>query len=188
MTVVYRLVPAEYSRYCQHLKKLDTDSRYLRFGYAIKDVMIDQVCERIYQNPLKHKIFVIEDEDCAVIAAAHISLEDDPVELAFSVLKDHQSQGLGSALMSRAVEWCQNRGIEHGCMMCLAHNAAIKKLASNHGILVTRDGETLADIAIPKINAGSIVHEVVEDNLAMMDHLGKAQRKFARMLSFPLRF
>jgi GNAT superfamily N-acetyltransferase len=188
MFVVYKLIPSEYRRYNQHLKKLDNESRYLRFGYQIKDEMIDIICERFNKNPNKHKIFVIEDENLDVVGAGHISLEDDPVELAFSVLKIHQGQGMGSALMKRCIEWCQNRGIETGCMVCLSHNSAIKKLATKYGILIADTGEAQAEIKIPNSSTYSVISELTDDNLSLIDHVGKTQRKFTRMLTFPLRF
>jgi GNAT superfamily N-acetyltransferase len=188
MYTVYRLTHIEYHKYRAHLKRLDDDSRYLRFGYKIKDEVIDKVCDRIERSPLKHKIFVIENDDCEVIAVGHISLEDEPVELAFSVLKEHQGQGMGSALMARCIEWCQNRSIKTGCMVCLSRNTAIKKLAQKHGVLINQAGDVEATLTIPALNAGSVIHEITEDNLAAFDHMGKVQRKFARMLTFPLRF
>jgi GNAT superfamily N-acetyltransferase len=187
MYTIYRLSAVEYKKYRTHLKQLDSESRYLRFGYAIKDEMIDQICDRIEQTPIKHRIFVIEDNDCQIIAAGHIAL-DSPVELAFSVLKDHQGQGMGSALMKRCIEWCQNRGIETGCMVCLSRNVAIKHIAKKHGVLVEEAGDAEATLTIPKLNAGSVMHEIVEDNIAMFDHMGKLQKKFAKMLTYPLRF
>jgi GNAT superfamily N-acetyltransferase len=150
--------------------------------------MIDRVCDRVEKNPTNHKIFVIEDDECAVIAVGHISLEDDPVELAFSVLKEHQGQGMGSALMKRCIEWCQNRSIKTGCMVCLSRNTAVKKLALKHGIMIEEADESEATLSIPNLNAGSVIKEIAEDNIAMFDHMGKVQRKFARMLTFPLRF
>jgi hypothetical protein len=54
--------------------------------------------------------------------------------------------------------------------------------------LVNDGGETMADIKIPEVNAASVLNEVVESNYARMDHLGKLQRRFARMFAFPLRF
>ena len=188
MHTVYRLTHIEYGKYRQHLKQLDADSRYLRFGYPVKDEVIDTICDRIEHSPLKHKIFVIEDDDCRVIAAGHISLEDEPVELAFSVLKEYQGQGMGSALMARCIEWCQNRSIKTGCMVCLSRNTAIKKLAKKHGVLVESAGDVEATLTIPTPNVGSVFKEVTEDNIAMFDHLGKVQKNFARILTYPLRF
>lgn len=186
--LVYRLQPHEYPRYRKHLLALDEESRYTRFGFHVKDEVIEQLCTTFENNPKEHKIFVIENEELEVVAAGHISLVGGETELAFSVLTPYRKQGMGSSLMSRCVEWCQNRNIKGGCMVCLTSNTAIKKLASKHGILINEGGETLADIKIPDATASSVMHEVVESNIARMDHLGKLQRRFARMLTFPLLF
>ena len=186
--IVFELPYHEYDRYRKHLLALDTESRYLRFGYHITDETINALCDKFEENFQRHRVFVVEDDNLDVVGAGHVSLEDRPIELAFSVLKSHQSKGMGHSLMSRVVEWCQNRGIKAGCMVCLKHNAAIKKLAAKHGILVSEGGEVMADIQIPSANAVSIMHEAVDNGIARLDHLGKIQRKFARMITFPLRF
>jgi len=186
--LVYRLLPFDYKRYRTHLLALDNESRYRRFGYPIRDEMIDILCDKFESNPQQHKIFVVENDDLEVIAAGHISLEGKELELAFSVLKEHQGKGLGGALMKRCIEWCQNRGIKGGCMVCLSSNTAIRKLAKKYGILVNDHGETLADIKIPEPNSTSVMSEIVDSNIARFDHLGKLQRRFARMLTYPLRF
>lgn len=188
MHTVYRLTPAEYTKYRKHLLALDPESRYTRFGYPITDELINKLCDRFEENHKEHKIFAIEDDDLNVIAAGHIGLEEGAAELAFSVLKEYRKQGMGSALMSRCIEWCQNRNIKAGCMVCLSTNTAIKKLASKHGVLINEGGETLANITIPEASPASIYHELVESNLARFDHLGKIQRKFAKMATFSLLF
>lgn len=186
--LVYRLRPAEYDRYRKHLLALDEQSRYLRFGYHATDYIINQLCDKFEANTDKHKIFVIENDELDVVGAGHISLENNELELAFSVLKEYQGKGMGTSLMGRCVEWCQNRNIKGGCMVCLTTNIAIKKLASKHGILINEGGETLADIKIPEPTPASVFHEVVDSNLARFDHLGKLQRKYAKMMAFPLIF
>ncbi len=186
--LVYHLQPNEYDRYRQHLLRLDEESKFLRFGYYIQDDTIHKLCDKFEKNPKHHIIFVIEDNDLNVIGAGHISLENDELELAFSVEKAYQQQGMGSSLMKRCIEWCQNRGIKGGCMVCLSHNTAIKKLAGKHGILINDGGETLADIKIPEMNATSVYNELVDNSLSRVDHLGKLQRRFAKMITFPLRF
>lgn len=185
---VYRLLPADYSRYRTHLLALDSHSKFLRFGYQIKDEIINILCDKFEANPSTHKIFVIENDNLDVVGVGHISLEGQEVELAFSVLKQYQGQGMGSALMKRCVEWCQNRSIQSGCMVCLSHNQAVRHMAKKHGILVDDHGETLADIVIPAPNTVSVINEVIDSNLSQFDHLGKVQRKYARMLTHPLRF
>ena len=186
--IVFELPYHEYDRYRKHLLALDSESRYLRFGYHIHDETINVLCNKFEENFQRHRVFVIEDDNLDVVGAGHISLEDRPIELAFSVLKSHQGKGMGSSLMGRVVEWCQNRGIKTGCMVCLKHNAAIKKLAARQGILINDGGETLADIQIPDVNAVSLMHEAAVNGIAKIDHLGKLQRKFAQMFTLPLRF
>lgn len=188
MHTIYRLTPHEYPRYRKHLLALDPGSRYLRFGHNASDEIINNLCDRFEANPQKHKLFVVENDEMDVIGVGHISLEGEQMELAFSVLKPYQGQGIGNSLMKRCIAWCQNRSIKDGCMTCLSSNAAIKKLASKHGILVQEHGEVLADIKIPEPDAFSIIGEMVESNVARLDHLGKLQRKFARTVTFPLRF
>lgn len=158
------------------------ESRYMRFGFMIKDEVINQLCDGFESESKQHKIFVIEDADLNVVAAGHIAMLDGETELAFSVLKEYRKQGMGSSLMSRCVEWCQNRMIKTGGMVCLSTNIAVKRLASKHGVLVTEDGETMAAITIPDASPASVMHEVVDSNLARFDHLGKLQRKFVRSL------
>jgi GNAT superfamily N-acetyltransferase len=186
--IVFELPYQDYDRYRAHLLALDDESKYLRFGYQIQKESINALCDKFEENFQRHRVFVIENEELEVVGAGHISLEDRPIELAFSVLKPYQGKGMGYSLMSRVVEWCQNRGIKAGCMVCLKHNAAIKKLAQQHGILINDGGETLAEIQIPDANAVSLMHEAAVNNIAKFDHLGKLQRRFARMAAFPLQF
>ena len=186
--IVFELPYHEYDRYRKHLLALDNESKYLRFGYQIPNESINALCDKFAENFHRHRVFVVENEELEVVGAGHISLEDRPIELAFSVLKPYQGKGVGSSLMGRVIEWCQNRGIKAGCMVCLKHNAAIKKLAQQHGILVQDGPEVLADIAIPAVNAASLIHEAAVNNMAKFDHLGKVQRRFASMLTFPLQF
>ena len=186
---IYKLPAHEFDRYRTHLLCLDEESRYMRFGFHIKDETINQLCDKWKLNSDKHKIFVIENDNLEVVGVAHVSLEDEVPELAFSVFKECQHQGMGDALMKRAIEYCQNKGIKNGCMVCLMHNDKIKGLARKNGILVhSEDGDSYGDISIPAPTPLSYWHEYVEDNLAKIDHLGKAQRKFAQMFRFPLLF
>lgn len=178
--LVYRLRAEEYHKYRKHLLSLDEESRYTRFGFMIRDEIIEQLCDKFEADPANHKIFVIEDEELDVVAAGHIALEGGETELAFSVLKEYRKQGMGSSLMGRCIEWCQNRNIKGGCMVCLSTNIAIKRLASKHGVLINEGGETLANITIPDPTPISIMHEVVDSSMARLDHAGKMQRKFVR--------
>ena len=186
---IYKLPGHEMDRYRAHLLMLDKESRYMRFGFHISNEIINQLCDKWKLNPHKHKIFAIEDENLDIVGVAHVSLEDEVPELAFSVFKEHQGKGMGDALMKRAIEYCQNKGIKQGCMVCLGINDKIKRLARKNDVLVkTEDGDSVGEIVIPRMSPASVWHEYVEDSIGKLDHLGKAQRKFAQMFRFPLLF
>ena len=187
--IIYRLPSTEFYRYRTHLLSLDEESRYMRFGFHIKNETINELCNRWQLNDDKHIVFAIENDNLEVVAIGHISLEEEPAELAFSVFKECQGKGMGDALMKRCIEHCQNRGIKLGCMVCLMSNDKIKNLARKHGVLVrSQEGDSLGEIKIPDPTPVSFWNEYLEDNLAKIDHLGKAQRKFAQMFKFPLQF
>lgn len=188
MHSIFRLPDTEFHRYKTHLLSLDEDSKLMRFGYQVKTETILELHKKWSQDADKNIIFAIENDDLELIGVGHICLMDAEPELAFSVLKEYQNQGMGNELMKRCIEWCQNRNIKTGTMVCLSTNAPIKKLAARHGLLVRDGTETQAEIKIPDANISSIVHELVEDNLSTIDHISKAQRKFAKMIGFPLRF
>ena len=189
MFTIYKLQPHEFDRYKAHLLALDEESKYMRFGFHVRNETIEELCAKWQADFSNHKIFVIENDNLEVIGVAHVSLEDETPELAFSVLKEYQKQGMGDALMKRAVEYCQNKGIKQGYMVCLASNDKIKGLARKNGILVnSEDGDSYGDITIPAPTPISYWHEYFENTVGTIDHVGKAQRKIAKMFRFPLIF
>ena len=186
---IYKLPANEFHRYRTHLLSLDEESRYMRFGFQVKNETINQLCEKWNLNADQHTIFAIENSNMEVVGVAHVSLEDPIPELAFSVFKEYQHQGMGDALMKRAIEYCQNRGIKSGCMVCLGTNDKIKNLArKNQVLVVTEHGDSYGEIEIPDPTPASYWKEYVEHNLGKISHLSKAQRKFAQMFRFPLYF
>ena len=93
------------------------------------------------------------------------------------------------ARANQLVEYCQNKGIKNGCMVCLGVNDKIKNLARKNNVLVTSElGDSYGQVEIPPPTPVSYWHEYVADSFAKIDHLGKAQRKFAQMFRFPLSF
>ena len=180
---VRRLLDHEYSQYRTHLKKLDDNSRHLRFGFMIKDESIDQLCDGIEQDREHHILFAIENRDLELVAVGHIAL-DDKMELAFSGLKEYQGQGMGSDLMKRCIQWCRTHGILEGMMVCLSHNSVIKHMCNKYGIHMTSErGETLADIHLDPAEPGTYLEEAVDRNVAILDYWAKRAFKQRRLLT-----
>lgn len=177
-STVRRVLPHEYPKYRKHLKALDEASKYLRFGYHIQDEMIDQLCDRFEAETEKNILFAIENDDLDFIAVAHIAMYDE-MELAFSVLKGYQGQGMGNQLMKRSIQWCRTHNMLKGCMVCLSTNSVIRHLCTKYGIHMTNDhGETLADIELDSPNITTYLSEATDSNLAVIDYLGKRMPKF----------
>ena len=176
-TTVRRVLLHEYAKYRTHLKSLDTESKVLRFGYTVSDYILDTLCDKFEANPHKHILFCIENDQLEFVAVGHISLEGE-MELAFSVLKDYQGQGMGTHLMKRAIQWCRAHSFLHGSMVCLSTNSVIKHLCTKHGIKLTSEfGETLADIELDHPSLNTYVDEATSANLAVMDYFGKRMPK-----------
>ena len=171
--VVRRVLPNEYHKYTSHLLALDADSRHLRFGFNIKDETLLKLCEGFEKNPKQHVLFCIEDYELNFIAIGHVA-KGDEMELAFSVLKEYQHKGLGNKLMKRCIQYCRTRKILKGCMVCLAHNKAIKRLCVKNGIHIhTEDGETLGDIELDSPGIDTYFNERLSQNLGAFDYMGK---------------
>lgn len=150
LKTVRRVLAHEYPKYCQHLLALSAESRHLRFGYAIRDDMIETMADAWQYNYRNHTLFAVENEQLELVAVAHIAKEPTGMELAFSVLDSYQHQGLGSLLMERVIQYCRYKGLLDGYMVCLPHNHAIRHLCTKHGIkLVNQDGETEGLIHLP---------------------------------------
>lgn len=172
-STVRRVLPHEYAKYRQHLKSLDLDSKILRFGCVIKDEVIDQLFCTIENDRDSHVLFCIENDNLEFVAVGHIVV-GDAMELALSVLKEYQNQGLGSAVMRRCIQWCRTHNILEGEMVCLSSNRAIRHLCNKHGIsMVSKDGETMATIRLEPANASTYISEVVNQNLGALDWLSK---------------
>ena len=177
--IVRRVLPNEYPKYCKHLKALDDASKHMRFGYLVTNESIELLCAKFEADPDNNILFCVEDNNLDFIGVGHIAFQDDQMELAFSVLKEYQGNGMGNLLMKRVIQWCRTHGNLKGCMVCLSSNAAIKHLCLKYGIHIQSEhGETLADIELDSPNITTFLTEATDSNLAVMDYMGKRMPKF----------
>jgi len=170
---VRRVLPHEYSKYRAHLKALDSESLLLRFGYQIRPEVIDTLCDGFERDPDHHILFCVESSQLEFLAVGHIALDND-MELAFSVLKEYQGQGLGGSLMRRCIQWCRTHNVLSGNMVCLTHNRAIRHLCAKYGIQTSSSqGETLAEIHLDPAGPDTYFEEALDRNIAVFDWLTK---------------
>ena len=178
-STVRRVLDHEYSKYRKHLKALDRESKTLRFANPLTDEVIDNLCDKWEKDHEHNILFCIENDDLEFIAVAHIAIDEQHnMELAFSVLKGYQGQGMGNHLMKRAIQWCRTHNFLHGSMVCLSTNSVIRHLCNKYGINMTSEyGETSAKIELNHPNMATFLTEATDSNLAVMDYLGKRMPK-----------
>lgn len=173
MSAVRKVLVSEYPKYRKHLKALDAESKYLRFGHPIRDEMIDQLCDQFEADADRNILFCIENDNLDFVAVGHIALQDE-MELAFSVLKAYQGHGLGNQLFRRVIQWCRTHNRLKGNMVCLSTNSVVKHLCVKYGIRMKNDGgETLASIELDHPDIATYFTEAADSNLAVMDYMGK---------------
>lgn len=175
MHTVRRVLHTEYHKYRTHLKALDSQSKYLRFGFIAKDTVIDKLCDLIESDKEHHFLFCIEGSDLEFLAVGHIALYNDSnMELALSVLDHCRGKGMGNALMSRCLQWCRAHRILSGNMVCLSTNSAIKHLCSKHGLIMSSEhGETVSNFTLKNAEIDTYISEATDRNLAIVDWLSK---------------
>ena len=171
--VVRRVLLNEYHKYTAHLKALDPDSRVLRFGFSMKEETLDKLCKEFEVNAKKHILFCVEDDNLDFIAIGHVALGEE-MELAFSVLKEYQGQGIGDKLMKRCIRYCRTHQILKGNMVCLSRNAAIKHLCTKNRIHFQNEhGESEAAIELDGPSLNTFINEGLAINSGALDYFGK---------------
>lgn len=174
MSAVRKVLVSEYPKYRKHLKSLDSDSKYLRFGHHIQDEIIDRLCDQFEADADQNILFCIENENLEFVAVGHIAFLAGEMELAFSVLKQYQGQGLGNQLFRRVIQWCRTHNQLKGNMVCLSSNSVVKHLCTKYGIhMKNNGGETLASIELDHPDITTYFTEAADSNLAVMDYMGK---------------
>ena len=182
------LGPSHRDRIAFHLRALDADDRYLRFGYVASDEHIERYVAGL--NFERDDIFGIYNRKLDLIAMAHLAFSEQAehsscAEFGVSVLKKARGRGYGSRLFERAVIHARNEGVDLMFIHALTENTAMLRIASNAGASLERAGsETDAYLRLPPATLDSRVSEMVDEQVARTDYRLKAQaRSFREFLA-----
>lgn len=173
--------PSHRDRIATHLKALDEDDRYLRFGYMATDEQIDRYVTGLDFE--RDEIFGIYNRKLELIAMAHLALSEDAghracAEFGVSVLKKARGRGYGSRLFDRAVMHARNEGVDMLFIHALSENTAMIRIARNGGATLERAGsETEAFLRLPPATFDTRLTEMVEEQFARTDYQLKQQAK-----------
>ncbi|MDA7946545.1 MAG: GNAT family N-acetyltransferase [Hyphomicrobiaceae bacterium] len=175
-----KLFVTEYHKYCDHLLKLDGESRRMRFGMAVDDQFIRNYADRL--QDLKSIIYG-HTVDGEVRAAAELRPLGRSVhgeaEAAFSVEENYQNSGIGTELLGRVIRAARNRSIHRIYMNCLAENRRMQAVARKYDAVLEFDqGDVVGRVAPSSAHYFSIWREAVEDEMGFVMAVLDLQRKF----------
>ena len=173
------LGPSHRERISVHLRTLDADDRYLRFGYLATDEHIERYVAGL--NFERDDIFGIYNRKLELIAMAHLAYSEHAQhsscgEFGVSVLQKARGRGYGSRLFERASIHARNEGVDLMFIHALTENTAMLRIARNAGATLERAGsETDAHLRLPPATLDSRMSELVEEQVAQTDYRLKAQ-------------
>jgi GNAT superfamily N-acetyltransferase len=164
--VIRKLWMTESTSYCNHLLRLDADSRHARFGGGISDEFIRSYTDKTFAlSATIHGFFA----DGVLRGAAELRPLGPALareaEVAFSIESPWQSHGIGSALLERTLLVARNRGIKTLHMACLASNHRMQELARKFAAELSFDfGSVVGEVTAPRPTPLSMLREIVADN------------------------
>lgn len=171
------LAPRHRERIALHLRALDDDSRYLRFGYPATDAQISKYVDQLDFD--RDEVFGIFNRKLQLIAMAHLAYPlmpasaDRPAmaEFGVSVRGQARRRGFGRRLFEHAVLHARNRAVDALFIHALSENAPMLKIARAAGATVKRDGsETEAWLELPPDTLGSQLDELAQTHAAEIDY------------------
>jgi hypothetical protein len=151
--VIRQLRPSELPRFREHLLRLDPHSRRDRFNGAINDDFIVGYANRCFTDGTTVIGYV---ESGRVLGAAELheraDLPEPTGEIAFSVEREWQHRGIGSALFEHLLGTARGLGYERLRITTHPQNAATRALARRFGAhLHFEDGDTVGLITLPPV-------------------------------------
>ncbi|MDH4481037.1 MAG: GNAT family N-acetyltransferase [Rhodoferax sp.] len=162
-----------------HLLELSPADRYMRFGYAAQNALIESYVDGL--NFDRDQVFGVFNRRLRLIAVAHLAYAQEPqtdrcAEFGVSVLPAYRGKGLGAKLFARAQLHAQNDGISLLFIHALSENGAMLKIARKAGATVQRFGsESDAYLQLPSPTLQSHMNEAVDAQIADTDYCLKVQ-------------
>jgi GNAT superfamily N-acetyltransferase len=169
--VIRKLVAFQCRSVADHLLRLSTADRRLRFGMCLSDEAVRRYVERI--DFARDEVFGVFSDGLTLIAVAHLAF--DPAhacaEIGLSVDRDCRGRGYGHALLQRGRLHAISRGCRTLYMHFLSENRAILHLAAKAGLkVVMAHGEADAMLALPGPRHNDVAREFTRDEVALTDY------------------
>ena len=151
--VVKALNQGELCLYSQHLLRLRRQCRRSRFGNEVSDHFLHGYVGRVDLSNTAVLGYFSEDHMRAAIELRSMrGVWCDAAEVAVTVEAEWRSQGIGSALMLRALALSQRLGIERIFLICDRLNRPMQRIAEKmHACMHFEDSDCLGQIAVASL-------------------------------------
>lgn len=171
------------SDYARHLKNLNHDDRYSRFGYHASDYNIDQLILNMCYHPKDHELWYARNDEQRVGWGHMAKNSDGTWELAVSVDKEFQQQGIANDLMEEMLIWAKFHHISEVYMHCIEDNRIIQHLAKKHELKTKQrgDGERTAAIEVPEPNFVESNTQLLKEQAEIIAEIARLRAKLASL-------
>jgi GNAT superfamily N-acetyltransferase len=167
------LWPPDKEEFRDHLLRLDSSSRHLRFGGGVSNDLIARYAEDCFgKRDLLYAAYV----DGKMVGAAELRSnqaiwsEQTPfgrhihAEAAFSVEEGYRRQGIGEKLFKRILRAATNHGVETIEIICLPENVSMQNLAKKFETHFTFEENSLTGrLTARRPTAYSLMREASSD-------------------------
>jgi RimJ/RimL family protein N-acetyltransferase len=171
------------SDYARHLKNLSEDDRYSRFGYKASDYNIDQFILNMCYHPKDHELWFARNDEQRVGWGHMAKNQDGTWELAVSVDKEFQRQGVANMIMTEMLTWAKFHHIPQVYMHCIENNRVIQHLAQKHELKTKErgDGERTAAIEVPEPNFVEANTQLFKEQAEIVAEINRLRGKLANL-------
>jgi GNAT superfamily N-acetyltransferase len=181
-TQIRKLWMFESRAYRDHLLRLDTVSRRNRFGGVVSDEYIRSYARDVNLIDAVFYGFFVDGTLRGVAELQPIGRwKSGEAEAAFSIEKEWQSHGIGSALLERILLAARNRGIKLLHMACLSRNQRMQQLARKFDAELRFDFDSVVgEVKAARATPLSIVREAWTDAHGFVAALLDAQTRMLK--------
>lgn len=160
----------ELEEFRNHLLRLSSESRHLRFGAEVSDTLIeDYASHALDRNCRVWGFFGPRGNLRGTGELKRFIDKPDCAEAAFTVEDEYCGQGVGSELLSRIIRSAQNRDIRHLYLNCLSENIVMQNIARKFQANLKFDqGDVVCDLKPSNATALTRIGEVIEDSSGLV--------------------
>jgi GNAT superfamily N-acetyltransferase len=175
---IRRLWAADQSPFCNHLLRLDFESRHDRFAMGVSDDFIRNYAALCFT--MKGSMFGYFSDD-ELRGAGELRLIGDQgtaAEAAFSVEQGWRRRGVGKELMARIVQGASNARVTTLYMSCLAINRPMQKLARHFEAAIKFEADQVTGRMVGRPpTAASLSEEKLDDAASLATSLVELHRR-----------